>query len=84
MPVDGRALHVEMPVERNTGVLAAQKPAKRTLTDLERFPTQVDTIQLQEVEGAKRHGMVLTPVAKQIEYGEAVGVACDGLAIDDA
>ena len=84
MSVDDCAFYIEMPVERNTCVLAAQKPAEGAFANFNGLPAQVHAVQLEQVESAERHGVVLTAVAEQVKYREAVGIAGDGLAIDDA
>ena len=65
-------------------MLASQQPLERALANLNRLRAKVHAIQLKEVKSAERHGVVLAAVAEQVKYGEAVGIAGDGLAVDDA
>ncbi len=64
-------------------MLAAQKPTEGALANLDRLRAQVHAIQFEQVEGAKRHSVVLAAIAEQVEHGEAVGVAGDCFAVDD-
>ena len=49
----------------------------------QRLPTQVVSIEFDHIEGAKKDPFVILPL-QQIEAGDGVLVACNGLAVDDA
>ncbi len=65
-------------------MLVAQKPTKGALAHLDGFGAKVHAIQLKEVKGAERHSIVLAAIPEQVEHGEAIGIAGDRLAVDDA
>jgi len=65
-------------------VLVAQKPTEGALAHLDRFRAKVHAIQLKEVKGAERHRVVLAAIPEQVEDREAVRIAGDGLAVDNA
>jgi hypothetical protein len=59
MPVNDRALHIEVPIEGNARMLRRQEPAEGPLANLDCFPAEVDAVEREEIKGAKRHGMVI-------------------------
>src|SRR5262249_12751737 len=54
------------------------------LADLKRIAPQIVAVQLDEVEGVEKDALVSALVPDEIERGDAVVIAGDSLAIDDA
>ena len=79
-----RAFTIEMTVEGDTAMLAPQEPAEGAFADLDRFPAKVYAVELEQVECAQRHRMILPPVPEQVEHRKPLVVDCNGLAINHA
>ncbi len=73
-----------MMVEGDAAMLMAQQPAESTFADLDRFPAKVYAVQLEQVEGAKHHVMVMAPITDEVEHREPLVIDGTCLAIDDA
>lgn len=50
----------------------------------DRLATHIYAIQFEQVEFAERCGVILAPVPEQAEHREPIGIAGDGLTVDDA
>jgi hypothetical protein len=81
---DGRAVALDMLVEAQAKASFGQHTSKRGLADLKRITPQVVTVQFDEVEGVEEYALVSAVVTNEIERGNAIVVASDSFAIDDA
>ena len=54
------------------------------LTDFDWFAAQIFTIELEQIENAEGDGVIVPAIADHVEYGEAMSVASNRLAVDDA
>src|SRR5215831_11649602 len=54
------------------------------LADLKRIAPQVVTVQFDQVEGVQERVVIMAAVANEIERGNAVVIAGDSLAVDNA
>jgi hypothetical protein len=73
-----------MLVEAQAKASFGQHTSKRGLADLKRITPQVVTVQFDEVEGVEEYALVSAVVTNEIERGNAIVVASDSFAIDDA
>ena len=67
-----RAFDVEMPIKGNTGMLLSEQPFEGQLAILDRLPTQVSAVDLDQVERAERSGMAIPVIAEQLENRKAI------------
>ena len=84
MGEDGRAIALDMLIEPHAGSGLGQDRCERGLADLKRIAPQVVTVQLDQVEGVQKHAVVSAVVTDEIERGNAVVIAGNSFAIDDA
>jgi hypothetical protein len=81
---DGRSVALDVLVELYPGVAdllhEMLEPAPALLKALD---PQVDSAQLQQIEGVEEGADVVGPAAQQLEVGDTVGVAADRLAVED-
>ena len=80
---DGRAVAFDMLVGRAKASFG-QHTSKRSLAHFQRITPHVVAIQLDQVEGVEKGVTVMASVADTVERGNAVVVAGDSFAIDDA
>ena len=73
-----------MLVEPDAGAGLGHDRGERGLADLKRIAPQVVAVQLDEVEGVEEDALVSAVVTDEIERGNAVVIASDRFAIDDA
>src|SRR5215831_7229468 len=73
-----------MLVEPNAGAGLGHDRCERGLTDLKRITPQVVAVQLNEVEGVEEYVLVSAVVTDEIERGNAVVIAGDSFAVDNA
>ena len=74
----------EVPVEGNARVLVAQKPTKGAFANLNGLPAKVRAVELERIESAERHSIVLAAIPEQVEDRRAAhacaypdrGLAC--------
>ena len=83
MLVYDRTVAAVMLVEGNAVDRPAQQLCEGRFPLLYRRPPQVVAVELEQVEGAEDH-VVTAPAPQQIEHRKPVGVADDGLAVDQA
>ena len=76
------ALHVLAESDASLGL--GHDRCERGLADLKRIAPQVVAVQLDEVEGVQERAVIMAAVANEIERGNAVVIAGDRFAIDDA
>ena len=57
---------------------------ERGLADLKRIAPQVVAVQFDEVEGIEERAVIMAAVANEIERGDAVVIAGDSFAVDNA
>src|SRR5262249_14244980 len=81
---DGRAVALDMFVEPYPGAGLGHDRCERSLADLKRIAPQVIAVQFNEVEGVQERAIIMAAVANEIERGNAVVIAGDSLAVDDA
>src|SRR5262249_50054541 len=84
MGEDGRAVALDMLIESNAGADLGHDRCESGLADLKRIAPQIVAVQLDEVEGVEKDALVSALVPDEIERGDAVVIAGDSLAIDDA
>ena len=84
MREDGRAVALNMLVEAQAKASLAQHTSKRGLADLKRIAPQVVSVQFDEVEGVEEYALVGALVTDEPERGNAVVIAGNSLAVDDA
>jgi hypothetical protein len=61
-----------------------QHTSKRGLAHFQRIAPEVIAVQFNEVEGVQKHAIVSAVVPNEIERGNAVVIAGDSFALDDA
>ena len=79
-----RAVAVKMLVEGDSVAGVAEKIGEHGLALLERLLAKVLAVEFDQVEGAEHGGMVVMPIAEEVEHREARLIDDDRLAIDDA
>src|SRR5262245_5710534 len=84
MGKDGRAIALGMLIEPDAGARLGHDRRERCFADLKWITPQVVTVQFDKVEGVQERAVIMAAVANEIERGNAVVVAGDSLAIDDA
>jgi hypothetical protein len=84
MGEDGRAIALDMFVEPDAGAGLGHDRGERGLADLKRIAPQVVAVQFDQVEGVEEYALVSALVTDEIERSNAVVIAGDSLAIDDA
>src|SRR5262249_11522406 len=84
MGEDGRAVALDMLVKAQAKASFGQHTSKRGLADLKWITPQVVAVQLNEVEGVEEYVLVSTVVTDEIKRGNAVVIAGDSFAVDDA
>jgi len=84
MGEDSRAVAFHVFVEPNAGAGLGHNRRERGLADLKRIAPQVVAVQLDEVEGVEEYALVSALVPDEIERGDAVVIASDSFAVDDA
>jgi hypothetical protein len=73
-----------MLVEAQAKASFGQPTSKRGLADLKRIAPQVVAVEFDEVEGVEEYSAVSAVVTDEIERGNAVVIAGDSFAVDDA
>src|SRR5262249_42480885 len=81
---DGRAVALDMLVEPDAGAGLGHNRRERGLADLKRIAPEVVAVQLDEVERVEEYALVSALVPDEIERSNAVVIAGDSFAIDDA
>ena len=81
---DDGALAAEMLVQGNSIGRASQVASEPMLAVLYWRPSQIFAVDLKKVEGTQDYARVVAMAPDQLEHGEALVVAGDGLAIDQA
>src|SRR5262249_2067054 len=81
---DGRAVALDMLVKPDAGAGLGHDRCERGLADLKRITPQVVAVQLNEVEVVEEYALVSAVVTDEIERGNAVVIAGDSFAVDDA
>ncbi len=84
MLVDHRAVAAEVLVDRDAVVREPQQADEPALAVLDRLAPGVFAVHLEEVERAEHRDRVASVRADELEHGQAVFVADDGLSVDDA
>ena len=84
MPEDDLAVAVEMLVEGDTIVDAANEIAQRLFTILERHPTEVFAVEFDQIEGTEHCCVVMVAITEEFENREPLPIDDNGLAINDA
>src|SRR5215831_18423881 len=81
---DGRAVAFHVLVEAQAKASFGQHTPKRGLAHFQRITPQVVAVQLNEVEGVEEYVLVSAVVTDEIERGNAVVIAGDSFAVDNA
>src|SRR5262249_37603466 len=81
---DGRAVALDMLVEPDAGACLGHDRCERGFANLKWIVPQVVTVQFDEVEGVLERAVIMAAAANEIERGNAVIIAGDSLAVDDA
>ena len=84
MGENGRPVALDMLVEAQAKASFGQHTSKRGLADLKQITPQVVAIQLDQVESEEEGTVVVAVVTDEIERGNAVVIAGDSFAVDDA
>src|SRR5262249_49472381 len=84
MGEDGRAVAIEMLVEPDARAGLGHDRCERGFADLKRITPEVVAVQLEEIEGVEEYALVSALVADEIERGNAVVIAGNSFAVDDA
>src|SRR5262249_20830471 len=84
VPKHGLAIALDMLIEPHTGAGLGHDRCERVLADLKRIAPQVVAVQLDKVESVEKYALVSALVADEIERGNAVVIAGDSFAVDDA
>src|SRR5262245_51554630 len=84
MGEEGRAVAFDMFIEPDAQAGLGHDKSERGLADLKRIAPQVVAVQLDEVEGIKEYALVSAVATNEIERGNAVVIAGDSFAVDDA
>src|SRR5262249_31597605 len=84
MGEDGRAVALDMLIEPDAWAGLGHDRCERGFADLKRIAPQVVAVQFNEVEGVEEDALVSALVPDEIERSNAVVIAGDSFAIDDA
>src|SRR5262249_58176803 len=84
MGEDGRAVALDMLVEPDAGPSLGHDRCERGLADLKRITPQIVAVQFDQVEGVEKYALVSALVTDQIERRNAVVIAGDSFAVDNA
>jgi hypothetical protein len=84
MGEDGRAVAFDVFVEPDAGAGFGHDRCERGLANLQRIAPQVVAVQFDQVEGVQERAVIMAAVANEIERGNAVVIAGDSFAVDDA
>jgi hypothetical protein len=80
----GLAVALYVVIEPNAMANPGEDAGQRRLADFERIAAEIVAVQLDQVEGVQKHAVVSAVVTDEIERGNAVLIASNRLAIDDA
>jgi hypothetical protein len=84
MGEDGRAVALDMLIEPDADPSLGHDRCERGLADLKRIAPQVVAVQLDQVEGVEEYLVVSAVVPDEIERGNAIVIASDSFAVDNA
>ena len=84
VPEDDFPVAVEMLIEGDAVVRAAEEIGQRVLPILKACPSDILAVEFDEIEGTEHSGVVAKPIPESVEYREAAFVDHDGLAVHDA
>jgi hypothetical protein len=84
MGEDGRSVALDMLVEPDSGAGLGHDRCERGLANLKRITPQVVAVQFDQVEGVEEDALVSALVTDEVERSNAVVIASDGFAVDDA
>jgi hypothetical protein len=84
MGEEGRTIAFDMFIEPDAQAGLGHDKSERGLADMKRIAPQVVAVQLDQVEGVEEYALVSALVADQIERGNAVVIAGDSFAVDNA
>jgi hypothetical protein len=75
---------LDMLIEPNARTGLGHDRCECGLADRKRIAPQVVAVQFDQVEGVQERAVIMAAVANEIERGNAVVIAGDRLAVDDA
>jgi hypothetical protein len=84
MGEEGRAVAFDMFIEPDARAGLGHDRSERGLADMKRIAPKVVAVQFNEVESVQEYALVSALVADQIERGNAVVIAGDSFAVDNA
>jgi hypothetical protein len=84
MGEDGRAVALDMLIEPDARAGLGHDRCERGLADLKRIAPHIVAVQFDQVEGIEEDALVSPVVTDEIERGNAVVIAGNSFAIDDA
>src|SRR5262249_22464090 len=84
MGKDGRAVAFQMLVEAQAKASFGQRTSKRGLAHFQGIAPEIVAVQFDQVEGVQERAVIMAAVANEIERSNAVVIAGNSFAIDDA
>src|SRR5262249_32404032 len=81
---DSQAIAFQMLVEAQAEASFGQRTSKRSLAHFQRITPQVIAVQFDQVEGVEEYSAVSAVVTDENERGNAVVIAGDSFAVDNA
>jgi hypothetical protein len=84
MAENSLTIALDMLIEPDAGANFGQHARERDLADLKRIAPQVVAVQLDQVERVEKHAAVSAVMTDEIERGDAIVIAGDSFAVDDA
>src|SRR5262249_43421667 len=79
-----RAVAFDMLIEAQAKASFGQHTSERSLADLQRITPKVVAIEFDEVERVEEYALIRALVTDEVERGNAVVIAGDSFAVDDA
>ena len=80
----GRAVALYVLIEPDAGLGLGHDRREHGLAEIKRITPQVVAVQFDEVEGVKEYALVSAVVTDEVERGNAVVIAGDSFAVDNA
>jgi hypothetical protein len=84
MGEDSRAVAFQMLVEAQAKASFGQRTSKRGLAHFQGIAPQVVAVQFDQVEGVEKYALIRPVMADEVERGNALVIAGNRFAIDDA
>jgi len=81
---DGRAVAFHVLIEAQAKASFGQRTSKRGLAHFQGIAPQVVAVQFDQIEGVQERAVIIAAVSNEIERGDAVFIAGDSFAVDNA